>query len=59
MITKLKDLGILKGRRYYKVKCECGKTWPMQAGQFNAGYTNWCTDCGKKHRKENQRSQMN
>ena len=55
MITKLKDLGVIKGRRYYEVQCSgCDKTYPMQAGQFNAEYTNWCVECGKKHRKDKQ-----
>ena len=55
MITKLKDLGMVKGRRYYEVQCSgCDAKWAMQAGQFKAGYTNWCVDCGKAERKRKQ-----
>ena len=56
MITKLKDLGVTKGRRYYEVQCSgCDKIYPMQAGQYKAGWTNWCVPCGKKHRTKDNK----
>ena len=61
MLTFLKDLGTKKRnpeskqkRRYYLVHCSgCDNTHEIQASQFKAGYTNWCNECGKKHRNGN------
>ena len=55
-IALLEDLGVIKkegakqGRRMFKVQCDCGTIWDIQATQYKAGYTNWCKPCGIKHR---------
>ena len=59
MLTFLKDLGMKyqtaesKGkRRMYLVYCSgCEIPFEVQAGQFKAGYTNWCKPCGLKNNK--------
>jgi len=39
-------------RRVYLVKCTgCGANKEIQAGQWKAGYTEFCLDCSKKKRK--------
>ncbi len=38
-------------RRMYLVQCsDCKSEHRIQAGQFKAGYTNWCKTCGNKYK---------
>jgi len=61
MLTKLKDLGMHYAtskskvkRRVFLVLCSgCDREHKIQASQFNAGWTNWCLECGKKHKGKN------
>ena len=58
MLTKIKDLGMLYAtphskvkRRHYMVLCSgCNKEHRIQTSQFKAGWTNWCVECGNKHK---------
>ena len=53
MLTFIKDLGMVYAtpkskvkRRKYLVLCSgCNKEHEIQAGQFKAGYTEYCKDC--------------
>ena len=35
----------------YLVRCDCKKEFEIQAGQYKAGYTSGCKECGVKTRK--------